>query len=80
MAALAGELLKAGGAGKWNAADLAERAESLGASLDVVTDRDATRITMAVTTADLDAALDLIGAVAQKPRFCTHRIRQAEAA
>ena len=69
VAAVAGELLKAGGAGKWNAADLAERAESLGASLDVVTDRDATRITMAVTTADLDAALDLIGAVAQKPRF-----------
>ncbi|HKO53963.1 MAG TPA: pitrilysin family protein [Polyangiaceae bacterium] len=69
VAAVAGELLKAGGAGQWNAADLAERAESLGASLDVVTDRDATRITMAVTTADLDAALDLIGAVAQKPRF-----------
>ncbi len=69
VAAVAGELLKAGGAGKWNAADLAERAESLGASLDVVTDRDSTRITMAVTTADLDAALDLIGAVAQQPRF-----------
>ena len=69
VAAVAGELLKAGGAGKWNAAELAERAESLGASLDVVTDRDSTRITMAVTTADLDAALDLIGAVAQQPRF-----------
>jgi predicted Zn-dependent peptidase len=69
VAAVAGELLKAGGAGKWNATELAERAESLGASLDVVTDRDSTRITMAVTTADLDAALDLIGAVAQQPRF-----------
>ena len=69
VAAVAGELLKAGGAGQWNAADLAQRAESLGASVDVVTDRDTTRITMAVTTADLDAALDLIGAVAQKPRF-----------
>ena len=69
VAAVAGELLKAGGAGEWNAADLAERAESLGASVDVITDRDTTRITMAVTTADLDAALDLIGAVAQKPRF-----------
>jgi len=69
VAAVAGELLKAGGAGKWNAAELAQRAESLGASLDVVTERDSTRITMAVTTADLDAALDLIGAVAQQPRF-----------
>jgi len=69
VAAVAGELLKVGGAGKWSAADLAERAESLGSSLEVMTDRDATRITMAVTTADLDAALDLIGAVAQRPRF-----------
>ena len=69
VAAVAGELLKAGGAGKWNSAQLAERAESLGASLEVVTDRDSTRITMGVTTADLDAALDLIGAVAQQPRF-----------
>lgn len=69
VASIAGELMKAGGAGQWNAADLAERAESLGSSLEVVTERDSTRITMAVTTADLDAALDLIGAVAQRPRF-----------
>lgn len=69
VAAVAGELLKAGGAGQWDAAQLAERAESLGSSVDVSTDRDATRISMAVTTADLDAALDLLAAVAQKPRF-----------
>ena len=69
VASIAGELLKAGGAGQWNAADLAERAESLGASLSVSTERDSTRISIAVTTADLDAALDLLGAVAQKPRF-----------
>jgi predicted Zn-dependent peptidase len=69
VASIAGELLKAGGAGQWNAADLAERAESLGASLNVSTERDSTRISIAVTTADLDAALDLLGAVAQKPRF-----------
>jgi len=69
VAAVAGELLKAGGAGQWNAAELAERAESLGANLDVVTERDSTRITLAVTTGDFDAALDLLGAVVQKPRF-----------
>ncbi|HET7544207.1 MAG TPA: pitrilysin family protein [Polyangiaceae bacterium] len=69
VAAVAGELLKVGGAGKWTGPELLARAEALGASLDVMTDRDATRITMAVTTADLDAALDLIGAVAQQPRF-----------
>ena len=69
VAQVTGELLKVGGAGPWNAADLLEHAESLGSSIDVVTDRDSTRITMAVTTADLDAALDLMGAIAQKPRF-----------
>jgi zinc protease len=69
VAAVAGELLKAGGAGQWSAAQLAERAESLGADLEVVTERDSTRITIAVTTGDFDAALDLLGAVVQKPRF-----------
>ena len=69
VAAVAGELMKAGGAGQWNAADLLERAESLGASLDVSTERDSTRISIAVTTGDFDAALDLLGAVVQKPRF-----------
>ncbi|HTA89547.1 MAG TPA: insulinase family protein, partial [Polyangiaceae bacterium] len=69
VAAVAGELLKAGGAGQWDAAALAERAESLGADLEVVTERDSTRITIGVTTGDFDAALDLLGAVVQKPRF-----------
>jgi predicted Zn-dependent peptidase len=69
VAAVAGELMKAGGAGPWNAAELAERAESLGANLEVSTERDSTRISIGVTTGDFDAALDLLGAVAQKPRF-----------
>jgi predicted Zn-dependent peptidase len=64
-----GELLKAGGAGPWNAADLAERAESLGSSVEIETGRDSTQISMTVTTGDLDAALDLLSAVAEKPRF-----------
>jgi predicted Zn-dependent peptidase len=34
-----------------------------------MTERDSTRISIAVTTGDFDAALDLLGAVAQKPRF-----------
>ncbi len=69
VAALAAELLKAGGAGAWNAAALTERAESLGSSLDVVTGRDSTRVSMAVTNADFASALELIGAVVQAPRF-----------
>ena len=69
VANVTGELLKAGGAGPWNAADLAERAESLGSSIEIETGRDSTQISMAVTTGDFDAALDLLGSVAQKPRF-----------
>src|SRR4051794_21897123 len=42
VAAIAGELLKAGGAGPWTTAELAERAESLGASVEVSTGRDST--------------------------------------
>jgi predicted Zn-dependent peptidase len=69
VAAVTGELMKAGGAGSWNAADLAERAESLGSGLDIETGRDSTQISMTVMTGDLDAALDLLSAVARRPRF-----------
>jgi zinc protease len=69
VAAVAGELTKAGGAGPWNAEALLERAESLGADLSVLTDRDSTRIALGVTTPDLEPALDILSAVAMKPRF-----------
>jgi predicted Zn-dependent peptidase len=69
VASLASEFLKAGGAGAWDAKQLVARAESLGSSLEIETARDSTQIHMAVTTSDFDAALDLIGAVVQKPRF-----------
>jgi zinc protease len=69
LAGVAGELTKAGGAGPWNAQALLERAESLGADLNVLTDRDSTRISIGVTTSDVDAALDVVSAVAMKPRF-----------
>lgn len=69
LAGVAGELTKAGGAGPWNAEALLEHAEGLGADLSVSTDRDSTRISLGVTTGDLDAALDILSAVAMKPRF-----------
>jgi predicted Zn-dependent peptidase len=69
LAAVAGELLKAGGAGKWASRALLDAAESLGASLDVTTDRDATRITMAVTRDHFSDAMDVLAAVATRPRF-----------
>jgi predicted Zn-dependent peptidase len=69
VAAVAGELTKAGGAGPWSSEALLERAESLGADLSVLTDRDATRVSIGVTTGDLQAALEILSAVAMKPRF-----------
>ncbi len=69
VAVVAGELTKAGGAGPWNSQALLERAESLGANLNVITDRDSTRITIGVTTADVAPALEILAAVAMKPRF-----------
>jgi zinc protease len=69
VAALTGDLLKDGGAGKFSSRELVERAETLGGSLSITTDRDATRIGIGVTTGDLDPALELVTAVATKPRF-----------
>lgn len=69
LAVVAGELTKAGGAGPWSSQALLERAESLGADLNVLTDRDSTRISIGVTTSDVDPALDILSAVAMKPRF-----------
>jgi zinc protease len=69
LAVVAGELTKAGGAGRWNAQALLERAESLGADLNVLTDRDSTRLSLGVTSADVDSALDVLSAMAMKPRF-----------
>jgi zinc protease len=69
LAAVTGELTKLGGAGPWNGEQLLERAESLGADLNVLTDRDSTRISLGVTTGDLAAALEILAAMAIKPRF-----------
>jgi zinc protease len=69
LALVAGELLKAGGAGKWNSRALLDHAESLGASISVVTDRDATTISMSVLKDQFEQALGVIAAVATEPRF-----------
>ena len=85
VAGVAGELTKVGGAGPWTTEALLEHAESLGADLNVSTDRDSTRISLAVTTGDLDPALDILSAMAMKPRFDAKefgklRTREVEAA
>lgn len=69
LASVAGELLKAGGAGKWNSRALLDAAESLGSSLDIVTDRDATHVSMSVSKDRVGEALDVLAAVATKPKL-----------
>src|SRR5262249_14736917 len=68
-AELAGEMLKAGGAGKWDSRALLERAESMGSTLDVTTGLDSTEIALSVLKPDLEPALEVLAAVAFKPRF-----------
>ncbi len=76
LAAVAGELLKQGGAGKWTGRQLIEQAESLGSNLAISTERDATRISMGVTSADLEPALAILSAVVQAPRFAPEEFKK----
>ncbi|MFZ5889777.1 MAG: M16 family metallopeptidase [Myxococcota bacterium] len=69
LAAVAGELLKAGGAGGMSPEKLVRRAETLGTDLEVTTDRDSTRISLGVTSGDFEQALEVLAAVAMKPAF-----------
>lgn len=69
LAVVAGELLKAGGAGNMSPLQVIERAESLGTNLAVLTDRDSTRISLNVTTGHLTEALEILAAVATRPAF-----------
>ncbi|HET9932220.1 MAG TPA: pitrilysin family protein, partial [Polyangiaceae bacterium] len=69
LAIVAGELLKAGGAGGMTPEQLIRRAESLGTNLDITTDRDSTRIALGVPSGDFERAVDILAAVAQKPAF-----------
>jgi zinc protease len=69
VSSITGRLLKDGGAGPWSSRELAERTEALGARLSIGTDRDSTRIGLGVTAGELDQALEILAAVAQKPRF-----------
>lgn len=67
LAAVTGDLLKDGGAGGLSPKKLVERAEALGTSIEVRTDRDSTRISLGVTSEDFEAALEILGMVALSP-------------
>jgi predicted Zn-dependent peptidase len=79
VAALAGDLLKDGGAGRFSSREIVERAETLGGSLSVATDRDSTRIGITVTSGDLDPALEIVSALATKPRFSPEEFEKLKA-
>lgn len=75
LALLAAEMLKAGGAGRFEPLELLERADALGTDLQIRTGPDATVIGLDVTTPRLDGALELLSAVALQPKF---RARELE--
>lgn len=68
-AVLAGEMLKAGGTGRWSSRELLERVEALGSSLEIITGRDTTSISMSVTSNQFEEALGLLASVVLQPRF-----------
>lgn len=68
-AVLAGEMLKVGGTGKWSSRELLERVESLGSSLEVITDRDTTSISLSVTSNQFEEAMELLASIVLQPRF-----------
>lgn len=69
VATICAEMLKDGGSKNLSAAQLAEKVESLGATLSVDTDFDRTVIGLAVTKSHLEEALSLVADVVSAPRF-----------
>jgi predicted Zn-dependent peptidase len=69
VAELTAMMLKEGGTRSLRSAELLERIEALGASLQVDTSFDATTLSMGVLREHLDEALALLGEVVASPRF-----------
>jgi predicted Zn-dependent peptidase len=76
VAMLAGEMLKVGGTAQLTSRQLLDRVESLGSSLQVITSRDATTISLAVTKPHLQTALGILSDLVQKPRFLPDEYRK----
>jgi predicted Zn-dependent peptidase len=69
LAAITAQLLKDGGAGSMSSKELVTRVESLGGELSIDTSFDATKLGLAVTADRLGEALDLLGAMVQRPQL-----------
>jgi predicted Zn-dependent peptidase len=76
VAMLAGEMLKVGGTGQQTSRQLLDRVESLGSSLQVLTGRDATILSLAVTKQHLQTAIGILSDLVQKPRFLPDEYRK----
>ena len=79
LATITAEMLKDGGTKALTSPQLAERIESLGASLSVDTDFDRTVIGLAVVKGHLDEALGLLAQVVGSPRFDEHELGNLKA-
>jgi len=79
LATITAEMLKDGGTASLSAPQLAERVESLGASLSVDTDFDRTVISLAVIKSHLADALGLLAQVVGSPRFDDHELGNLKA-
>jgi predicted Zn-dependent peptidase len=78
LASLTAQLLKDGGAGNLAGRDLVTRVAELGADLHVETGSDATYLSLAVTRDQLDAAMDLLGAVVVRPRMAADEFKKLQ--
>lgn len=72
-------LLEAGGAGPWSSEKLREAVDALGSSLQVASTRDTMRWSLAVTSDKVEQALDILGALAQKPHFAPDEFKKLKA-
>ena len=79
IAALTGDLLKAGGTRALPRAELLRRIETLGADLKVSTDFDATVLAMPLTKEQLGEGLALLSQVVREPRFDDGELRRLKA-
>jgi zinc protease len=69
LANLTAKMLKDGGAGRYSSKDLLAKIETLGADLGIEVGPDSTVLSLAVSKAHFDEAMDLLGTVTREPRF-----------
>jgi zinc protease len=69
LAHVTAKMLKDGGAGRYSSKDLLAKIETLGADLGIEVGPDSTVLSLAVSKAHFDEAMDLLGTVVREPRW-----------